>query len=287
MDVIPMPTRQAYFWLAGIGIFFILIVAGVMAERRRLFALRMEKGSMRLKRLREINSRYQFDQEIEELYEYHIFCKTKQQYDQFHVERYMRGKIENNFQVYENLVRRVQSNRKKMQEYQSELNILPDYMSAQDAQRCGVSYSYCKRAEKKLYEKHVQKTVTSPNFLCVMRYTSPQGRNAYRKEKQYTYLQFLDLYNTTLQEMRWRQTRQGNAEYERSRMNNSVRYDILKRDRFKCVICGRSAKDGVKLHVDHIIPVSKGGKTEYSNLRTLCDACNFGKRDKYDINGWN
>lgn len=120
-----------------------------------------------------------------------------------------------------------------------------------------------------------------------MRYTSPQGRNAYRKEKQYTYLQFLDLYNTTLQEMRWRQTRQGNAEYERSKMNNSVRYDILKRDRFKCVICGRSAKDGVKLHVDHIIPVSKGGKTEYSNLRTLCDACNFGKRDKYDINGWN
>ena len=70
-------------------------------------------------------------------------------------------------------------------------------------------------------------------------------------------------------------------------MNNSVRYDILKRDRFKCVICGRSAKDGVKLHVDHIIPVSKGGKTEYSNLRTLCDACNFGKRDKYDIHGWN
>ena len=79
--MIPMPTRQAYFWLAGIGIFFILIVAGVMAERRRLFALRIEKGSMRLKRLREINSRYQFDQEIEELYEYHIFCKTKQQYD--------------------------------------------------------------------------------------------------------------------------------------------------------------------------------------------------------------
>ena len=75
--MIPMPTRQAYFWLAGIGIFFILIVAGVMAERRRLFALRIERGSMRLKRLREINSRYQFDQEIEELYEYHIFCKTK------------------------------------------------------------------------------------------------------------------------------------------------------------------------------------------------------------------
>ena len=54
-------------------------------------------------------------------------------------------------------------------------------------------------------------------------------------------------------------------------MTDSLRYDVLKRDGFRCVICGRTAEDGVKLHVDHIKPVSKGGKTEYENLRTLCD----------------
>ena len=41
-----------------------------------------------------------------------------------------------------------------------------------------------------------------------------------------------------------------------------------------------TAKDGVKLHVDHIIPVYKGGKTTMSNLQTLCDRCNLGKSDK-------
>ena len=52
------------------------------------------------------------------------------------------------------------------------------------------------------------------------------------------------------------------------------------RDLFTCQICGSSAKDGVRLEVDHIVPVSKGGKTEMSNLQTLCERCNRGKRDK-------
>ncbi len=56
----------------------------------------------------------------------------------------------------------------------------------------------------------------------------------------------------------------------------------MRRDGFKCQICGSTAKDGVKLHVDHIIPVSKGGKTEPKNLRTLCDRCNLGKSDKIE-----
>jgi 5-methylcytosine-specific restriction endonuclease McrA len=67
---------------------------------------------------------------------------------------------------------------------------------------------------------------------------------------------------------------------ERAKMSASLRYSILKRDHFKCVLCGRTPEeDGVKLHVDHIIPISKGGKTEYDNLRTLCQDCNLGKSD--------
>jgi len=72
------------------------------------------------------------------------------------------------------------------------------------------------------------------------------------------------------------------AKYQRSILSDSLRYDVLKRDNFTCQICGASAKkDGVKLEVDHICPVSKGGKTEISNLQTLCERCNRGKSDKY------
>lgn len=69
---------------------------------------------------------------------------------------------------------------------------------------------------------------------------------------------------------------------ERKIMNDDIRYNVLKRDNFTCKMCGASAKDGAKLHVDHILPISRGGKTVMSNLQTLCDRCNLGKSDKID-----
>jgi hypothetical protein len=64
----------------------------------------------------------------------------------------------------------------------------------------------------------------------------------------------------------------------------SLRYKVLSRDRFRCVICGRSpAKDpNIELHVDHIHPWSKGGKNTEENLRTLCFDCNLGKGAKIE-----
>jgi len=59
----------------------------------------------------------------------------------------------------------------------------------------------------------------------------------------------------------------------------ALRYYVLKRDDFRCVVCGASPAitRGVMLHVDHIDPWSKGGATVADNLRTTCEACNLGK----------
>lgn len=58
-----------------------------------------------------------------------------------------------------------------------------------------------------------------------------------------------------------------------------MRFQVLQRDNFKCRICGRNPADDkkIKLHVDHIIPWSKGGETVIDNLQTLCESCNLGK----------
>ena len=67
-------------------------------------------------------------------------------------------------------------------------------------------------------------------------------------------------------------------------INLAVRYKILVRDNFSCVICGRSPvnNQGVILHIDHILAWSKGGTNDPSNLRVLCSDCNLGKGDKHE-----
>ena len=59
----------------------------------------------------------------------------------------------------------------------------------------------------------------------------------------------------------------------------AIRFKVLKRDRHTCTGCGARAPD-VELEVDHIVPVSRGGTDELSNLRTLCKDCNTGKGNK-------
>lgn len=72
---------------------------------------------------------------------------------------------------------------------------------------------------------------------------------------------------------------------ERDNITSSIRLEVLKRDNYSCQICGNNKENGAILHVDHIIPVSKGGIDEMSNLRTLCRNCNLSKSDRIYSNG--
>lgn len=62
----------------------------------------------------------------------------------------------------------------------------------------------------------------------------------------------------------------------------SLRYEVLKEQGARCCLCGRTAKDGVVLHVDHIIPLSKdwSRRLDKDNLQVLCEDCNLGKSNK-------
>ena len=54
---------------------------------------------------------------------------------------------------------------------------------------------------------------------------------------------------------------------------------ILKRDKYKCVICGKGEVNGIELHVDHIKPKDIGGEAEIYNGQTLCSKHNFIKKN--------
>ena len=63
---------------------------------------------------------------------------------------------------------------------------------------------------------------------------------------------------------------------KRRAISQKLRFEIFKRDSFKCQYCGASAPE-VILHVDHMKPVVKNGTNDMTNLITSCEGCNFGK----------
>ena len=67
---------------------------------------------------------------------------------------------------------------------------------------------------------------------------------------------------------------------QRKRMTRELRKEIMIRDNYTCQQCGKYMPDEVGLHIDHITPVSKGGKTIRSNLQVLCSKCNGRKSNK-------
>ena len=92
----------------------------------------------------------------------------------------------------------------------------------------------------------------------------------YPKKHNSGYIELREFLNTELGKMKWQE----------------VRFDALKLGNGKCCLCGRSAKDGTILHVDHIKPKSLYPELafEVTNLQVLCEDCNMGKsnRDETD-----
>ena len=61
-------------------------------------------------------------------------------------------------------------------------------------------------------------------------------------------------------------------------LSKKIRYEVFKRDNFKCFYCGKKPSDeGVVLEVDHVLPVYEGGTNDIENLVTSCKDCNRGK----------
>ncbi len=105
-------------------------------------------------------------------------------------------------------------------------------------------------------------------------------KNTYKSSKTFTLSDIIKYY----QQAKEKRGKMSFVEQQRATMSDKLRYTVLCRDKFKCQLCGSSQQDGVKLEVDHIVPVSKGGRTELDNLQTLCERCNRGKRDEMPAN---
>ena len=138
---------------------------------------------------------------------------------------------------------------------------------------------YVKEKEEALAKSIAHTIQTSVKVIWT--YSSPAGRNYY-EDSAYITFEELQEYEQNRKLYDPDDSEKARRERERQKMTLRLRHDILKRDHYRCQICGRSAQDGVTLEVDHKKPIAKGGKTEPDNLWTLCRDCNRGKGAEYD-----
>lgn len=73
-------------------------------------------------------------------------------------------------------------------------------------------------------------------------------------------------------------------DFYEQRQWRELRYQVLEERGARCDCCGRTSKDGVVIHVDHIKPRKRFPHLalDKSNLQVLCADCNLGKGADFD-----
>lgn len=238
------------------------------------------QNSESVKRVEKLNKHTGF-KPVQKRIEYFHSCNSLKEYEQLNVYKVLSQYAHDDRERIQEIEAAIKFNKENMVTYIEAYNKI-----LENAKKENLGNEFCE-IEMKMIES--RKLSPSVDFEVVLTktYISPKGKKNYRDSWTFTSREVYNVIESYERRMEQELKRRATSEYERSKMTASLRYNVMKRDGFRCVICGRTADDGVKLHIDHIKPIAKGGKTEIENLRTLCDICNHGKQDKYDPAGPN
>jgi len=64
-------------------------------------------------------------------------------------------------------------------------------------------------------------------------------------------------------------------------ISRTTQFRVMKRENQICQICSKSVIDN-NIEFDHVIPWSKGGSSDESNIRLLCSVCNKKRGNKFE-----
>lgn len=275
MDVI---ITNAYIIIALIVFFAILLIWLVKEEQEKKT---VRETSVLLKKLSELNAEYHFHQNLQAKYVYRKALPTKPKFDQYEISDFFDECILGNNRLCE-ISDEFLENRKLFRKYSDQVQELKSEITEEQAENLQISIEEYQKIERNFFTERVLRPPLDCEIECVVSYGSPQGRNHYSKSEKYHIDDVMPRFNALQQRIALQNSEETRKKRARSQMTDKLRYTILKRDGFRCVLCGRGRDDGAQLEVDHIFPVSKGGETVPKNLRTLCKECNRGKRDEIE-----
>lgn len=194
----------------------------------------------------------------------------------------MSAHLKENIVFFSQFINEIKDNRKMHKDYNDKIASIISQETAINFKEIKTSKFLFLWREKQLIKRKIIKPILDCKFCVFMTYTSHKKQVNLKKHKCFNFNDVFTSFESISRTYLDKETRDKLILVERGEISDSLRYDILYRDNFRCLICGASAKEGVRLHVDHIMPVSKGGKSNIENLRTLCERCNIGKSNKIE-----
>lgn len=265
--------------VALVAIFITLSWVIFALQRRHL----VDSESIALKKLGELNeaSRASVAGRPMLKQDFALSVNSKSRFDRFDLPNFMSGSIlENEFWIASEIEVRLAAT-KQFVAYRLDREAI-EHKLLGSSSHPKVRQDRFVAVERRLFNRRkLKEPIPKAHITSTVRYTSPKGKNSYASSLVWNFDQLrrglLDA-----QERRDRQsTTQALRQRERSLMTDRLRMTIMRRDGSRCRMCGASAADGATLHIDHIIPVSRDGRTVAENLQTLCAACNMGKSNTF------
>ncbi|WP_373435214.1 HNH endonuclease [Metamycoplasma equirhinis] len=274
--------KKYYILGIAIAIFVFIILIAILID---VFIVKRDKklkkyvleNSEALQNLQSLNNKYQFNF-FEWIDKYNHFYDNENYFNNISCKEYLIYLLDSDY--YKNIFfkkTKLASENKNLYElYKNELaNIeLKDFKIAPK------HYSLIKinKIQNSLFYKNIKPEPISEYKIGVILHLTNLYKNHIfqTKEEVFTYSEIVTIIKK-LRQRDWNNLcidldiRKAINKVEHGQVSNKKRFEIYSRDNYCCKRCGAYNKN---LEIDHIIPVSRGGKSTLDNLQTLCHDCN-------------
>lgn len=265
--------------LVSIVALAVLICLKVISEKHIRF---LEQNSIALKKLKELNSQYDFYEDFANLDEFYTY-DNERYFDNISCRDFLIYQLQSTKFEAEKEIKKAVYNRKKYQSYCDKVKGISHFGEYEKPIE-NLNKKHLLSTEMKLFERYKLKAQCSFDIRVVL-YCAKMNGYIYRgKSADFSGDEIVDL----IKRLNDKNGRFFNdkeiwdaiCRVERGKVSNKMRFAVYERDGYKCRHCGKSDLTE-NLEIDHIKPISKGGKSTYDNLQTLCRSCNKNKGDRY------
>ena len=257
------------FLLSIVVFLAILLPICVARSKRKKFVLQHSKA---LQQLDTINKSYRFNNVV--FYDLSNSYDNEKFYDNISPEDYLIYKLVDIQEKFIKQIRDAKGNRMMFEKYKEEI-----------AEKCKLgqfdvddlpgSRAKLLKIEKDLFESKLQTPATNYSVSVYLKLTNINGVYQDSKGERFSMSEICELIDRVNDRsgdfFNDRDIWDAICRVERGKVTNRMRFAIYERDGWRCRKCGRQTDN---LEIDHIIPISKGGKTTMDNLQTLCARCN-------------